>query len=94
MYETEVHSLFWVNNILFINCRDIHDDDLENDIREAFWCFDKEGLGYISVPSKWFLIFGKDLLYQFLIMDKGEYSTDLLYQFLIMVKGEFSTDYS
>ena len=31
--------------------RDIYDDDLENDIREAFRCFDKDGLGYISVPG-------------------------------------------
>ena len=32
--------------------RDINDDDLENDIREAFRCFDKDALGYIPVPSK------------------------------------------
>ena len=31
--------------------RDINDDDLENDIREAFRCFDKDALGYIPVPS-------------------------------------------
>ena len=30
--------------------RDINDDDLENDIREAFRCFDKDALGYIPVP--------------------------------------------
>ena len=27
--------------ILYYISRDIHDDDLENDIREAFRCFDK-----------------------------------------------------
>ena len=32
-------------------CREIHDDDIENDIREAFRCFDKDGHGFISVPS-------------------------------------------
>ena len=32
--------------------RDINDDNLENDIREAFRCFDKDALGYIPVPSK------------------------------------------
>jgi hypothetical protein len=32
--------------------RDINDDDLENDIREAFRCFDKDALGYIPVPSE------------------------------------------
>ena len=32
--------------------RDINDDDPENDIREAFRCFDKDALGYIPVPSK------------------------------------------
>ena len=42
----------FLNTMLSINCRDIYDDDLENDIREAFRCFDKEGLRYISVPSK------------------------------------------
>jgi hypothetical protein len=31
--------------------RDINDDDLDNDIREAFRCFDKDALGYIPVPS-------------------------------------------
>ena len=31
--------------------RDINDDDLENDIGEAFRCFDKDALGYIPVPS-------------------------------------------
>ena len=37
--------------------RDINDDDLENDIREAFRCFDKDALGYIPVPSKIIQIF-------------------------------------
>ena len=42
--------------------RDINDDDIENDIREAFRCFDKDGLGYIPVPSentKWYILFPK-----------------------------------
>ena len=38
------------NNLYF--SRDINDDDLENDIREAFRCFDKDALGYIPVPSR------------------------------------------
>ena len=36
----------------FFSDRDINDDDLENDIREAFRVFDKDALGYIPVPSR------------------------------------------
>ena len=41
------------------NYRDIHDSDIEEDIREAFRCFDKDGHGYISVS-------GEDQNYQIL----------------------------
>ena len=33
--------------------RDIHDDDIEEEIREAFRVFDKEGHGYVSTPGTW-----------------------------------------
>ena len=32
-------------------CREVQDDDIETDVREAFRCFDKDGNGFISVPS-------------------------------------------
>ena len=43
------------NNVLlsprsqFFSFRDIHDDEIEDEIREAFRCFDKEGHGFIAV---------------------------------------------
>ena len=43
------------NNQDFCSDRDINDDDLENDIREAFRVFDKDALGYIPVPSRFML---------------------------------------
>ena len=47
---TKLHK--WRETFInFFIYRDIYDDDLENDIREAFRCFDKDGLGYISVPG-------------------------------------------
>ena len=31
--------------------RDLHDDEIEDEIREAFRCFDKEGHGFIPVTG-------------------------------------------
>ena len=31
--------------------RDIHDDEIEDDIREAFRCFDKDGHGFIPISG-------------------------------------------
>ena len=42
--------------LYLVNCREINDTDIEEDIREAFRVFDKEGNGFITVPG-WF-IFG------------------------------------
>ena len=32
-------------------CREIHDSDIEEEIREAFRVFDKDGHGFIPVPG-------------------------------------------
>ena len=32
--------------------REIHDTDIEEEIREAFRVFDREGHGFITVPGK------------------------------------------
>ena len=45
--------------------RDINDDDLENDIREAFRCFDKDALGYIPFPSGIIQHFSLNFLFSF-----------------------------
>ena len=37
--------------VLEYNYRDVHDTDIEEDIREAFRCFDKNGHGYISTEG-------------------------------------------
>ena len=34
-----------------INTREIHDNDIEEEIREAFRVFDREGHGFITVPD-------------------------------------------
>ena len=44
-----------------VNLRDIHDGDIEEEIREAFRCFDKDGNGFIPVPGDIF-IFSTQLL--------------------------------
>ena len=31
--------------------RELHDDEIEDEIREAFRCFDKEGHGFIPVAG-------------------------------------------
>ena len=49
--------------------RDINDDDLENDIREAFRCFDKDALGYIPVRSKHCLF--KNKLIHFIYLNQS-----------------------
>ena len=46
------NSLTTINNssrIMF--CREIHDSDIEEEIREAFRVFDKDGHGFIPVPG-------------------------------------------
>ena len=35
--------------------RDIHDDEIEDEIREAFRCFDKDGHGFIPVTGNYCL---------------------------------------
>ena len=37
--------------IMFFIIREIHDGDIEEEIREAFRVFDKEGHGFIPVPD-------------------------------------------
>ena len=37
--------------LFFFNKRDIHDDEIEDDIREAFRCFDKDGHGFIPIAG-------------------------------------------
>ena len=32
-------------------CREIHDSEIEDEIREAFRVFDREGNGFITVPD-------------------------------------------
>ena len=49
-------TCLYINSVNENIPRDINDDDLENDIREAFRCFDKDALGYITVPSKAIII--------------------------------------
>ena len=34
-----------------ISCREFKDSDIEDEIREAFRVFDKEGNGYITTPD-------------------------------------------
>ena len=34
-----------------VSQRDLHDDEIEDEIREAFRCFDKEGHGFIPVTG-------------------------------------------
>ena len=48
--------------LYLVNCREINDTDIEEDIREAFRVFDKEGNGFISVPG-WFIF--ENLTYNF-----------------------------
>ena len=55
LYKVSFTCLY-INSVNENIPRDINDDDLENDIREAFRCFDKDALGYISVPSKAIII--------------------------------------
>ena len=42
-----IHLIFIVSHIL----REIHDNDIEEEIREAFRVFDREGHGFITVPD-------------------------------------------
>ena len=37
--------------------REIHDSDIEEEIREAFRVFDKDGHGFIPVPGDFFIMF-------------------------------------
>merc|ERR1719347_2390605 len=39
------------NEFVWLMTREIHDADIEEEIREAFRVFDKEGHGFISVPD-------------------------------------------
>jgi len=39
------------NEFVWLMTRDLHDDDIEEEIREAFRCFDKDGHGFICVPG-------------------------------------------
>ena len=40
-----------ISNIDDFAAREIHDNDIEEDIREAFRVFDREGHGFITVPD-------------------------------------------
>ena len=40
------------NEFVWLMTRDIHDDEIEDDIREAFRCFDKDGHGFIPISGK------------------------------------------
>merc|ERR1712241_797492 len=39
------------NEFVWLMTRDLHDDEIEDEIREAFRCFDKEGHGFIPVTD-------------------------------------------
>jgi len=49
--DQDGNGVITFNEFVWFSEKDIHDDDLENDIREAFRCFDKDGLGYITVAN-------------------------------------------
>ena len=39
------------NEFVWLMTNDIHDDEIEDDIREAFRCFDKDGHGFIPIAG-------------------------------------------
>merc|ERR1712012_93328 len=39
------------NEFVWLMTRDLHDDEIEDEIREAFRCFDKDGHGFIPVTD-------------------------------------------
>ena len=39
------------NEFVWLMTNDIHDDEIEDDIREAFRCFDKDGHGFIPISG-------------------------------------------
>ena len=43
----EVVSFFAIESVF----RELHDDEIEDEIREAFRCFDKDGHGFIPVTG-------------------------------------------
>ena len=51
--KLEIYSkvLFIITPIYLFIIREIHDGDIEEEIREAFRVFDKEGHGFIPVPD-------------------------------------------
>jgi len=49
--DQDGNGVITFNEFVWFSTKDINDDDLENDIREAFRCFDKDALGYIPVPK-------------------------------------------
>ena len=48
---TYIQTDFGHNHPLLFVIREIHDGDIEEEIREAFRVFDKEGHGFIPVPD-------------------------------------------
>ena len=52
--SSEVHGR--TQTITCIHLRDIHDDDIGEEIREAFRCFVKDGHGFIPVPGAIFIM--------------------------------------
>ena len=56
LYKSIERIRFWSkkinNNLIYVlHSREIHDNDIEEEIREAFRVFDREGHGFIPVPD-------------------------------------------
>ena len=50
---SEPSQLVWAPTILHsLDSREIHDTDIEEEIREAFRVFDKDGNGFIPTPGE------------------------------------------